>query len=415
MTDDELWESIAGYYLNSRDFNGLPLRTIDIPLGVLKKALARLVKNGDVSLMFSEFDMNTYVKRLQPQSVIRQLEYLNKVKDITHTVAYPEGERLRRYAKPQKYSEKPYSLIVARGKPLLECAFFKLDVLERFRNDPRYYYHFNDAGGAVYARNENMGKDEVYVKSIGIAYDEDMNRAVCVFHGDLAEMSKDQQQYWKYFELQGSYSPHPDFIWSQVYGQWPERSSLPEAFTAELQAINLYTTDCFGKKLFKHEYLHDKRPKELAFLLRPTLKELNGFIHIVDKLISDNINTKFFAGVIDLEAETLRSDGRVAVTRKATLTLLEEFIRGQFKPGKDSQAPMDEMFDTFKKIRKLRTKPAHSVEEDVFDQEYFKEQRALFIEAYKALRMLRLIFQNHPQADRNKIPDWLYEGKINTL
>lgn len=65
--------------------------------------------------MFSEFDMNTYVKRLQPQSVIRQLEYLNKVKDITHTVAYPEGERLRRYAKPQKYSEKPYSLIVARG------------------------------------------------------------------------------------------------------------------------------------------------------------------------------------------------------------------------------------------------------------------------------------------------------------
>jgi len=95
--------------------------------------------------------------------------------------------------------------------------------------------------------------------------------------------------------------------------------------------------------------------------------------------------------------------------------LLEEFIRGQFKPGKDSQAPMDEMFDTFKKIRKLRTKPAHSVEEDVFDQEYFKEQRALFIEAYKALRMLRLIFQNHPQADRNKIPDWLYEGKINTL
>ncbi len=59
---------------------------------------------------------------------------------------------------------------------------------------------------------------------------------------------------------------------------------------------------------------------------------------------------------------------------------------------------MDEMFDTFKKIRKLRTKPAHSVEEDVFDQEYFKEQRALFIEAYKTLHPVAAHFSESPSS-----------------
>ncbi len=47
----------------------------------------------------------------------------------------------------------------------------------------------------------------------------------------------------------------------------------------------------------------------------------------------------------------------------------------QFKPR--DPKPMTEMFATFKKIRKLRQKPAHSVEEDKFDQTYVKSQRDL--------------------------------------
>lgn len=412
MTTDELWERITDYYLSSRDFNGLPIRTVELPQKELKSKLTKLIKSGDISLVFEEHHPNPYVKCLEPLDINKQVELLKNYKDLTHVVAYPEGKRLVKVVKRQQYSGKPYRLIVAKGQPTLNCAYFKLDVLEKFRNDPRYSYRFNDVVGSIYTRDENMGNEEVFIQSIGIAYDNDMNRAVCVFYTDLMDMSKEQQQYWKHFEVKGSYKPHPDFTWSQVYGQFPEKATLAEAITAELKVINDITTDCYGKKLFKHEYYDFGRPKELAFLIRPTAKELNSFIHILDKIISENINKKFFKGLIEPETETVRKDGKIIVTPKASLTMLEEYIRDWFKPAYTK--PMDEMFATFKKIRHLRTKPAHSIEDDRFDMKYFKEQRELFIEAYTAMRFLRLILQNHPKADRKKIPNWLYEGKIGT-
>jgi len=62
----------------------------------------------------------------------------------------------------------------------------------------------------------------------------------------------------------------------------------------------------------------------------------------------------------------------------------------------------------------MRQRPAHAVDEDRFDQKYFKEQRELIIEAYSAVRTLRLMFANHPDVEsaKIKIPDWLQEGKI---
>lgn len=413
MSDNELWQQIADYYLGSGDFNGLPVRSVDMPLDELKLALGRLIVAGDVSVILDGFDVNPYVKRMKPREVEEQVKGLRKVTDITHVVAYPEGERLRKAVKPQRYRGKPYGLRMAKGKPSLECAFFKLDVLEKFRNDPRYSYSFNDVVGSISAKTD-MGKEEVFLQP-GFGYDEEMNRAVCVFYVDLADMNKDQQQYWRHFEVDGSYRAHPDFIWSQVYGQWPEKASLPEAFVAEIDAINQYALDCYGKALFKHTYGNGRRPKELAFLIRPTAKELNSFIHILDKMISENINPKFFKDEIALETETMRKDGKIVVSRKGTLSMLEEYIRKNFPFAPHRVGPIEEMFATFRKIRKDRTSPAHSIEEDEFKQEYFKEQRELFIEAYGALRMLRLVLQNHPKADRGKIPDWLYKGDIGTI
>ncbi|MBP7018127.1 AAA family ATPase, partial [Candidatus Saccharibacteria bacterium] len=289
---------------------------------------------------------------------------------------------------------------------------FKLEVLEKFRNDPRYSYRFNDAVGSIYAKTD-MGDDEAYIKSVGIAYDEDFNRAVCIFYTDLMEMTVAQQRYWKHFELSGNYRRHPDFVNSQILGNFPENASLAEAFTEELYVINKITLECLGKELFKHTYRGEKRPKELAFLIRPTSKELQNFIHLLDKLLSENINKQFFKGKLQLDTEIVRKDGRVQVTPKGSLTLLEECIRGWFKTN-DTE-PLDTMFSTFKKIRKMRTSPAHSIEEDTFDMKFFKEQRELYIEAYSAIRLLRLALTNHPKADVSIVPSWLYEGKINSF
>ena len=78
----------------------------------------------------------------------------------------------------------------------------------------------------------------------------------------------------------------------------------------------------------------------------------------------------------------------------------------------NSRKPIDEMIQTFQKIRRMRMKPAHKVDEDRFDQEYLKEQRKLIIDAYCAIRTLRLILQIILERRRMWYPSGYSKGKF---
>jgi len=69
---------------------------------------------------------------------------------------------------------------------------------------------------------------------------------------------------------------------------------------------------------------------------------------------------------------------------------------------------------TFRKVRQLRQKPAHKINADAFDQQLFKQQRDIVINAYDAVRTLRLILINHPKVREKppKISERLYKGEI---
>ncbi len=71
----------------------------------------------------------------------------------------------------------------------------------------------------------------------------------------------------------------------------------------------------------------------------------------------------------------------------------------------------DEMIQKFKKIRKMKMKSAHEVEGNRLEQEYFKKQRKLIIEAHLAVGTLRLILANHPGAKTCDVPEWLYKRR----
>jgi hypothetical protein len=133
-------------------------------------------------------------------------------------------------------------------------------------------------------------------------------------------------------------------------------------------------------------------------------------VHLLDKMMSDNINRDFFKGLVDLERQETRKDGAVIVTQKGTIALLEEWIGATFRP-KDPK-PLEDMFTAFRQVRQLRQKPAHAVQVEQFDQEYFREQRQLVIGAYAAVRTLRQVLANHPRLREYKVPDWLYNGEI---
>lgn len=143
------------------------------------------------------------------------------------------------------------------------------------------------------------------------------------------------------------------------------------------------------------------------------MKEFNDFVLLLDKIISDNINKKFFLDDIPLESEEVRKkDGKIIVREKGTLQLLEEWLKTKVRVA--DTKPLEETIAPFKKVRKLRQQPAHALDEDIFDQAYFSQQRELIINAYSGVRTLRLLFANHPRVKGHEVPAWLYKGEIYT-
>jgi hypothetical protein len=305
-------------------------------------------------------------------------------------------------------------LELALGQAQLAHRAFDLSVLEAYRNDPRYYYQTNDVSGSIHVSDE-YGKhmpesDRILLQSFGFAYDPSLNRAVAVFLRYLADLSPEHQRIWNTKLLNDEYKLHPDYYRSSILGQWYEGVSMFDAFTEELHCINEMCKLIGWPPLFRQEFREGTRPKTFAFLIRPTLTEFNGFCHLLDKMMSDNLNRDFFKGRVSMETEHKRNDGKVEVRHKGTIQMLDDWIRTRFRPT--DRQPIDDMIAIFKEVRQRRQRPAHGISEDAFGQKYFREQRELMIKAYDSVRTIRLMLANHPKSTACEVPSLLQEGRI---
>ena len=287
-------------------------------------------------------------------------------------------------------------------------------ILEFYRNDPRYYYETDDIQGNISAKTERgLDKsDETFLQTFGFAYDEGIkNRYVAVYLRYLADLTPEHQQRWKLEEFNGNTFLHPDYI-RTTGGNWPEKESIFNAFCAEMRIINEMTLKIFGERLFRKTYDRDNKPKKFGFLVRPTRDEYDDFVHLLDKMLSDNLNKEFFKGKVELTK--LEKRGEVFIEQnKGTIVLLQEWLDKIVKFP--DPKPKDDMIKTLKEIRDERSKPAHHVQDDKWDNKYFAEQREIIMRAYQAIRTLRLIFSNHPLAKSVNVPDWLCKGEIWTF
>ncbi len=161
---------------------------------------------------------------------------------------------------------------------------------------------------------------------------------------------------------------------------------------------------------FKDDFADGRRPREFGYLLRPTLKEYNEFVHLLDKMLSENINREFFGNDVSFESEEERSDGKIVVRPKGTIQLLTDWLKGQFRTNDWSE--IEEMFQTLRYLRNLRQKPAHSIKENEFDQQYVREQRELMKRVYRAAKILRVMLALHPSASGVAINKQLEDGLI---
>jgi len=142
----------------------------------------------------------------------------------------------------------------------------------------------------------------------------------------------------------------------------------------------------------------------------PTLENYHKFISLLDKMLSDNINRKFFKDKIDLFELVEIESGLVERKNKGTLRLLEEWIRLNY--NHPDVKLIDDIFKPIKKVRKERQSPAHKINNNLYDKTFNKKQIDFLKELYKSLKLLRMILHQHPESNDIEIPKWLIEGNI---
>jgi len=410
----DIVREVTAFYLESHDYNGKPIRAFfssDRDKERVISIVKSLVEEGRISLTFGDRHPNPHIKAFREESIEIQISKLDKL-NLDFVCLYPTPKELKNIVQEKDYSEKPFELKLALGAAQLDFLPFDLSVLEFYRNDPRYRYQNDDISGSIMISDDYMDKvpesDGILLQTLGFAYDDEYNRAVAVFMRYLADLSPEHQQIWRAKQLGDGYNLHPDYA-RRSAGDWGTGVSIFDAFLEEIKHINEMCKLMERPCLFKQDYRNNK-PVEFSFLIRPTAKEYDNFILLLDKMISDNINKKFFQREIPYEREQVRKDGKIIIVNKNTLALLEEWIDRKIIVV-DKQG-IENMIGVFKTIRKKRQGPAHYISENHFDQQYFKDQRKIITDAYTGIRTIRLLFANHPQVKNYKIPEWLQTGTI---
>lgn len=407
LENKQLLEEVTSYFLKSTEFNGLPIHSLirRFPNQEVYADLSELIEKEKITVVFGDRHPNPHINalpnHLTPQDQIGMLQD----PEWASACAYPTKTHLSTVPMPEEYKAQPYTLMIASGDPALTYRSFDLAVLETYRNDPRYIFETNDINGhlsvtdQIYKNGQIAEQRTAFLQTFGFSFDDEKNRYVAVFLRYLSQLTPQQQHFWKTYEIEIPTKLHPDYFRTSILGDFPQGISMFRAFFYELEAINELAITTVGQKLFRKDFSGERTPKEFAFLLRPTAREFNHFVHLLDKLVSDNLNRNFFRGIIPLQYEEER-DGKVYVQNLGTIQLLGNWLQKEFPAYRSEEI---EIRQILKSIRGQRQKPAHEIENNQFDQKFIHLQRQLIDDALFAMNLLRRVMQSHPATAEVKL------------
>jgi len=432
--EEKIRNRIYDFFLKSSDFNGIPLRQISVELSIDYKDCIDIVKKLVVDNLISiQSSTNPHIIVFQHYPVENQLQILENAKDITvkekkfgqfiYTIEdtefpiclYPSQEYLKSNRDTSTYGTAIYTILLALAYPHLSPRFFEIEVLERYADDPRYDFNFEDYSGSIFCKyddNDNpivRKEDQVFLKTFGLGFDSKGNRLAVVYLRYLKDLTPEHQLYWKSREISEDCKILKEYYDNTINGNWTFSYSVFSAFIGEQKCLNDLSKMIFGKNLFIKTFEKEKRPRSFTFFFTPTLKNYNEFVLLLDKMISDNINKDFFKDKIDLFDFQKIDDNIVERKPKGTLRLLEEWLLSRYNH------PNNELIDIFrclKEVRSERQYPAHKICEDEYDLKYFDKQKELIDMSYSSIRALRKIFQKHTKAKEFLVPEWLEKGEV---
>ena len=407
-------KKVVDKYLCSGDFNGLSVEALGSSVDI--NEVTQLIEKRALDLVRGDGHPNPHIKAFPAEPVNVQLEKIEE--DGLAGCIYPTPELLKEWCASCE-ENAPYTRELMEGVPQLIHRAFDLRSLEWYRNDPRFEFYNDDIHGCIslkegkHISGSAVARDSLNFFKFGFAYNDKMERAIATFVRYLHDLPEEQQIEMKRDELSENYYLHPDFYRTQIIGEFPERISIYNAFLEEKTHINKMCKLIGKPNLFRSEHSFHDRPLEFGILIRPTKKEFGDFTLRLDQLLSDDINPKFFKGSIELNQYMTDAKGKKFTQQKGTILLLEEWIKSSFKTS-ETEA-VGTILANIRAVRTARQKPAHKIEKNEFNQKYVVEQRELIIKAFVAVRMLRMVIENHRLARNYKIPDYLREGKVWTM
>lgn len=393
-------DHVIDYYLNlSHDFNGLSL--LDAGSDTAAAAAEELVREGLIQVVTGEDWMNPHIR---PWASRRDLDsQVTSLASSDPVCLYPTPAALADTEPREPTPDQPYTTRLARGGGSLELAYFRFDVLEAYRNDPRFDFDFDDFGArcatstATYEDASEPGDDKTSISEVGYAYDTStidpsseapITRSVCAFLHDLHELTPLHQQRWKTYEIMepsANMRPHPMW-WGRQMGHWLVGLGPFSRFFLELETWNELHQRVYDESLFRTL----ERPRELGWVLRPSKAEFDQFVHLLDKLLSENLRHQAFD---ELGIDAAGPDGtRLGTLRRLELLLLKLEV---------DPVSARKVLHPLRAVRKDRQGPAHKLSENITNRDFVRRQARLLREVNQSLVTLRELWATHP---RNR--DW---------
>jgi len=439
MNDKEkLLKETLNFFINSNDFNGIPITNLSsktkIEYHKTIEILKELVLEEKITVQSSvnphiigighyKRDAELRILEDAKNNVSKKLENFNSPINISfdsHLVCiYPSTSILRKERDLTEFTHKPYSSELAIAEPHLKPKFFEIEVLEKYFKDPRFSFEFEDYSGKISCKYDESEKplienekDQIFLKTFGLGIDSEKNRVAVVYLRYLSNLTSEHQIYWKSKEIINGCKMLKEYHTNTIEGLCTNSYSVFSAFIEEQKVLNELSKSISknGIGIFNKTFENEKRPKEFTFFLLPTLENFYNFISLLDKMLSENINYKFFDGEIERFYYENIDENVVERKNKGSIQLFDEWLRKNYTITNEEY--YNDIFKPIRKIRRERQSPAHKIKENIYDKSLNKKQMELMSDVHFSIRSLRQIFQDHKNCKNIKIPDWLENGDI---
>ena len=404
---------VVAHYLHSGDYNGLLLSNLASNLGVAPRSLVDvivpLVTAGRVSLP-APSQTNPHVK-LFDSSVEEQLLWFDD-QQTRPICLYPTAVSVREVVDLNMYDDTPFTKLMVLAYPKGDRFAFLMSVLDSYQHDPRYEFRFSGFSGWIQTRDRSVDQLEERDRlnlNFGLGYDEMDDRVVVAPLYRLDMLPAKQQRIWKEFLAEGPVRVSKDYIRAAIFGQWAEAVSVYDAIALEQVEINKLFALMGRRPLFRHTY-EETRPPQFSFFVKPTQRSYDDFVHLLDKMLSDNLDIRAFHGDVEQHERRSISASEFELRPKASISMLEEWLSLRYP-----KAPPEEktaIIKPLREVRRLRQKPAHRVEQDTYDKKFYTLQDDLVSKVYEALRNLRTLLATDASASSYEPPYWVRDFPV---